>query len=363
MDDTPARGAAGMLTAAEVDAMPPAPEGSSVAVEVAKVTGVDGVTNTGEKWAIYGTDLGIVWDNGQGQVLAAFGDTFGSTWYGPGGNGNDWRSNVLLRSDDRDLADGLAFSEAAEDWPGHAGQLIPSLKADRFEITVIPTSGLSVGSRQYLTYMSVRQWGTPGGWDTNYGSLAYSDDNGATWQTDGAPRWDNADGASGFQMGALAKREGWVYLFATPNGRYGPARLARVPEGEVLDGAAYEYWDGQAFTRGAEASAAEVFDAPVGELSVAWNEQRGLWLAIYANGPDLVLRTATQPEGPWTEPQLLLSASDFPGFYCGFIHPWSSGDDLYFMTSRWDTYGVYLMRVGLDAAGRVVAPATAGRSS
>ncbi len=52
---------------------------------VAKLTGVDSMNNTYNLWDIKGTDLGIMWDNGSGQVLTAFGDTFGAVWIGPGG--------------------------------------------------------------------------------------------------------------------------------------------------------------------------------------------------------------------------------------------------------------------------------------
>jgi len=40
----------------------------------------------------------------------------------------------------------------------------------------------------------------------------------------------------------------------------------------------------------------------------------------------------------------LVSPSDYPKAYGGFIHPWSTGDELYFTMSAWDSYNVYLMR-------------------
>ncbi|MEV4896435.1 FtsW/RodA/SpoVE family cell cycle protein, partial [Nonomuraea sp. NPDC055795] len=177
-----------------------------------------------------------MWDNGAGEVLAAFGDTFGDGWAPPGANGGDWRSQVLLRSSDRDLAYGMTFSSAATDRAGHAKELIPSRKVDGDEITVIPTAGVSVGTRQYMGYMSVRHWGQPGQWDTNYAGIAYSDDNGQNWTatTPGTPRWDNPGGGNHFQMAAMVRRDGYIHLFATPNGRSGAAYLARVPEHQIL---------------------------------------------------------------------------------------------------------------------------------
>jgi hypothetical protein len=152
------------------------------AAMIEKITGPGAINDTAGRWDIKSTDLGIMWDNGSGQVLTAFGDTFGATWTGPGGSGgSNWRSNVLVRSSDTNLADGMWFSSAATAPNGLAKELIPSQKIDNVEITVIPTAGISVGSRQYLGFMSVRHWGVPGQWDTNRAGIAYSDDNGQNW--------------------------------------------------------------------------------------------------------------------------------------------------------------------------------------
>jgi hypothetical protein len=40
---------------------------------------------------------------------------------------------------------------------------------------------VNVGGRNYLAYMSVRHFGSPGQWITNYGGIAYSDDDGQSW--------------------------------------------------------------------------------------------------------------------------------------------------------------------------------------
>src|SRR5439155_10551066 len=119
-----------------------------------------------------------------------------SGWTGPGGGAGDqatidWRCNLLLRSKDRNLADGMTFDSAAEDRPGHAKEFLPCKKIDRDEHTVIPTAGISVGKRQYVQYMSVNYWGPAGSWFTNYSGFAYSDDNGENWTKDAGARWQN----------------------------------------------------------------------------------------------------------------------------------------------------------------------------
>jgi hypothetical protein len=68
---------------------PPAQPGTSL---VGWVTGPQSPNNTVNRFAITGTDLGIMWDNGSGEVLMAFGDTYGYC----GVRGQQWRYNVLF---------------------------------------------------------------------------------------------------------------------------------------------------------------------------------------------------------------------------------------------------------------------------
>ena len=70
------------------------------------------------------------------------------------------------------------------------------------------------------------------------------------------------------------------------------------------------------------------------------------WLMTDLNEHDaaIVLRHSASPQGPWSSEQVLASAVDFPALYGGFMHPWSSGSDLYFLMSQWNPYNVFLMR-------------------
>lgn len=355
--------ALGFLAAGLVALPAQATTAHTPATVVSKVTGPGSLSSTDTQWKVKATDLGILWDNGSGQTLAAFGDTFGTNWTGPGagtpaGVDGDWRSQVLLRSSDTNLADGMTFDSAATDVPGHAKQLISAKHIDNDEITVIPTAGIAVGSRQYLSYMSVRHWGLPGEWTTNYASIAYSDDNGQTWVKDAGPRWDNANGTGNnqFQMQAFVHKDGYVYVYGTPSGRSGSLHLARVPENQVLSATAYQYWTGSAWLTGAESSAASVVSAPVSEISVAYNSYTGKYLMMYINGEDLVLRSSTTPQGPWSAPNTIVGPSDYPGFYGGFIHPQSSGNQLYFVMSQWNPYNTYLMKISLNTDATVAKP-------
>ncbi len=330
----------------------------SPAEQVAKLTGPGSINDTEARFALKATDLGILWDNGSGEILTAFGDSYGSGWTGPGGGAGDpatidWRCNLLFRSKDRNLADGMTLDSAAEDRPGHAKEFLPCKKIDRDEHTVIPTAGIAVGKRQYVQYMSVNYWGPAGSWFTNYSGFAYSDDNGETWTKDPKARWQNTKTwDNNFQMTALVRDRGFVYMIGTPNGRFGNAYLARVPEKQVLAKNAWRYWDGRGWSV-RESTAVPIAIGPVSEVSVQWNAHLGKWLMMYLDEQraSVVLRSSASLTGPWSGEKVVVKGTDFPGLYGTFMHPWSSGPDLYFTMSQWDPYNVFLMHTKLTDDG------------
>ncbi|WP_405134341.1 DUF4185 domain-containing protein [Nocardia sp. NBC_01388] len=329
----------------------PAPQVSDVH-EVAKLTGADSVNRTDKRWQVQGTDLGIMWESAPGEVAVAFGDTVGRDFHPPGGMGEDWRSNLLAFSTNRNLADGVVFDRMVTDDRCHASELLSSRKMDNIEITTIPTSGFAIGDRQYMSYMSIRTWNSiPGTWYTNYGGLAYSDDHGETWTKDPHAKWDNIFGVSNFQVAAMVPQGDFVYMFGTPNTRLGSVGLARVPKDQVLNTTAYQYWrDGQWTPVGGYAAATPIVDAPAGELSVRYDADRKVWQMSYLDTAkaSLVVRESDSPQGVWSDSTATVSALQFPELYGGFIHPWSTGKDLYFTMSTWSDYNVYLMHVTLE---------------
>ena len=324
---------------------------------VAPVTGEDSPNRTGSRFGFLATDLGILWDDGDGGVLAAFGDTYGEGWVGPGAGLRtaDHRRNVLLRATRTDLANGLFFDEATEDHPGHAAEILPKDPRRRVESTVIPTAGIAVDGVQYVHYMSVAMWGVPGGWRTNYGGVAYSRDRGLTWHKDSDARWRNSLlGRQRCQMGAFTRDDRHVYLFGTRNGRYGPVYLARVDPGGVAEPHRYEFWTGMGWHRWWR-RAMPVSPGPAGELSVAFHSGLGLWLMVHLQDKAgrIVLRAAREVTGPWSEPETLVAGAAYPALYGGYLHPGAldgEGDDaeIYFTMSQWGPYNVFLMRARLS---------------
>ncbi|MGQ0574771.1 MAG: DUF4185 domain-containing protein [Pseudonocardia sp.] len=317
------------------------------------VTGAAAVPDTADRWAVHGTDLGILWDDGAGGVLCAFGDTYGTGWVPPGSGPRtaDWRFNTLARSTTADLRGGLVLDEMVTDRPGHAAEIVPRT-GRRSERTVIPTTGIAVDGRQYLHYMSVRRWFLPGHWRSNHGGLATSDDGGHTWVR-GPARWPNAPfGRRTMQMGAFTRTARWVFLFHTRNGRRGPVFLARVDPAQVGDPAAYQQWTGTGWSSRLRA-ARPVASGPAGELSAAYHAGVRLWLLVHLDDPGrrIVLRTAARPTGPWTDGVTLVSGTDHPGLYGGYLHPWHlDGDEIYLTMSLWGPYAVYLVRAELVAS-------------
>jgi hypothetical protein len=362
------------------------------------------------RWAnVYGTDLGIMWFNGvNGKTQVAFGDTFS----GPNMTG-DWRSNVLLLSDDTNLSDGLSLLNT-----GPAYQFIPAAPGQVFfigsEVTNIPTSAVYANNNNYVNYMSVKSWDTPGRWTTNYSAISQYDPKTDKWvlqkQTVRPAGYFRSStmyqaGDQNFQqMAYVVEPESkvapgqarYVYAFGTPAGRAGSAYLSRVPENAVTDLKQYQYWDGKSWVSNQANAAPIIGDSTrstglfgwaidlandpnvlggslagftgaktggnVSEMSVQYNEYLGKYVVLYGNGANnVILRTADDPAGPWSDPVTIATSLQYPGLYAPMIHPLSGTgqltdsngkpDDgnLYWNMSLWGNYNVVLMKTDVSA--------------
>jgi hypothetical protein len=155
-------------------------------------------------------------------------------------------------------------------------------------------------------------------------------------------------------MGAFLKPgpgDPYLYSFGTPNGRGGSAYIARVAPNLVPDLTKYEYWnsDNGTWVPANPAAATPVIPGPVGEMSAQYNTYLKQYLVLYGNGSnDVVMRTAPAPQGPWSPEQLLVPSMQIPGgIYAPYLHPWSTGKELYYNLSLWSAYNVMLMHTVL----------------
>lgn len=325
---------------------------------VQMLTGKDSPNET-TVYDVGGTDLGFPIYNSQNDTMyLAFGDTFSK----PTQQGN-WRSNVMAVSKDADFSDGIEIDSFIAGGSGIARAMIDGHHIDNYEMTKIPTGGIEIGGVMYLFYMSVRHWGEAGLWDVNYNGVVKSGDEGKTWERVYDLTWvesatenaeniktlaeENADmtekGGTVDLSGRVAPafgqifpidgKDGYVYLYGIPGGRTGGAKLARVKTELFEQFDSYEYYLGPdesgepRFVSGERglklmnaADSAYVLDAPCSELSGMYNPYLGKWMAVYLNYPNIVFRTADAPYGPFSAPEILITATEYPTLYGGHVH-------------------------------------------
>ncbi|WAC53609.1 DUF4185 domain-containing protein [Gordonia sp. SL306] len=337
--------------------------GASTAIQW--VTGPRSPNRTDQRFSITSTDVGVPWDNGSGQVLMAFGDTWGRC-----AGQMVWRHNTMLRSNgNSNLDKGITFPNAipgavrsgASVTPAHptfAQPMLNAIAVRNTEVGKIPTGGISINGVQFMSYMSIHQWTGPGRWVTNYSAIAISGDNGQTWATDNNTVRANleltvpgitqlAQGHGRFQMGAFLRSGGYVYQYGTPSGRLGAAFVSRFRPADILNLNRYEYYRGGGAWSPRPIDAVPIVRQPMSEMSVIYNGYLKRFVMLSERAGNIVLRTSPTPVGPWSGEKVIVPAAQAHGLYAPFIHPRSTGRSLYFVASRWDDYNVMLIRTDL----------------
>ena len=329
---------------------------SILPVECTQVARVIGNTPAGEtlpnpnatlkRFNMASTDFGNMWDAGNGSVFCVFGDNFND-------RGGDWLSNAVAITTDKDLWDGLYYDSML--WNKSTNKRMEIIPKEGYEITCIPTGAFSVltnvGTRQYVSYMAIKQWKVGGdndSWSAHHSELVYSDDFGATWKRSGV-KWD---GGSNFVQTAFVVLDDMVYMWGTPSGRHGGVYAAKVSPSKVLDKASYQYWNGSSWVA-EESAAVPVANGEISEFSVRFNSYYKRFMMIYLDvrTRKLVFRDAAAPEGEWSGEKTLLDRTYGPS-----IHPWfCDGRDFWFVSSdvtnngSLDTWHIFLYHAYLTA--------------
>ncbi|NUP11260.1 MAG: DUF4185 domain-containing protein [Polyangiaceae bacterium] len=231
-----------------------------------------------------------------------FGDTLFSE---PAADGFQWRSSTWSWTEVGRLG---PFTDALGS-DGKSLQLLPHT-ADELAFNVEhrseprrhtpwPQALVSNGERAVVFYTNMVT-GPDGPWDfkSTSGSVA---------------TWDNADKpAERIEPALFSDQEpdwgaaavlvnGDIFVYACQGGLTKPCKLARVPFDAATDRAAYRFYDGESWSvdwHDAEA----IFDgAPL--FSVHHSAYLDRFVAIYMEpgGNQMRLRTASAPEGPWSE--------------------------------------------------------------
>lgn len=87
------------------------------------------------------------------------------------------------------------------------------------------------------------------------------------------------------------------------------------------------------------------------EPTLVFHEYFNKWITVYYNEIKnrMVLRSANEITGPWSEEQLIATGAEYPKPYGGFIYPLGlDKPEIFISLSQWDPlYNVFLMKVEL----------------
>ncbi len=346
--------------------------------DVDRQSGAPTANRTGERWKLYGTDLGVPFRH-RNRTYLLFGDTVGPR----GGDAFAWTT-------DSSPDNGIELTFRA-DAAGYLPIVIPGIRQGDFEV---PMAGVSLGGRMYVYHTTDHSETVAMGRSV----LAVSDDDGATFRRlyDFSTRhFINVSPviAERQQATGLPEFRGRpLLLFGSGSYRRSDVRLACQPADAIADRASIRYWTGMQENRpiwsDKEEDAAPLFRHPVvGELSVTWNPFLRRWLMLYNSTQPrgIIMRTAVKPWGPWSEATVLFDPWR-DGGYGRFMHVSSraGGNDalsdpgredewggeygpyqfadyargkpgesaIYFTLSTWNPYTVVLMRARLALSAR-----------
>ncbi|MHB8574726.1 MAG: DUF4185 domain-containing protein, partial [Dehalococcoidia bacterium] len=278
---------------------------------------------SGSRYGIAGTALGNSFEH-QGKVCFLVGDTLARGAPDPMGFSESTDPNGALQIDFLSAAPGSFIPVKA-----------PGISMGPFEV---PGAGISLNGVLYVTVLTNY---TPD--RSMYTSLLLRFDESARSfsrvrtisRRPGGQFINMTMRLAPYGMAGLPSADPAVLIFGSGDYRQSNAYLSTVPAASFESGQNTRYFTGMdsganPLWSGSEADAAPIVTHPViGELSVAYLPDPGLWVMTY-NSSDprgIVLRYAAQPWGPWSDAQIIFNAEREPGYGACIHDPRLSPDD------------------------------------
>ncbi len=324
------------------------------------------------------TDLGAPFKH-KGRTYLLFGDTDGA-------NGGD----AIAYTTDTSAENGINLTFPQDETGVYKPVFIPGISQEGYEV---PMEGTSVGGKMYIYHTTDHSESTVMGRSV----VAVSEDDGNTFNY----LYDFSKRHFINVSIVEANPEDWpgvpktgkagLFVFGSGTYRKSDVRLAFQPAADIENPSSLCYFAGSDHAGQPTWSCRESDAQPllgqecVGELSVSYNRFIKKWIMLYNCRIDdmnrIVLRSAQQPWGPWSAPQIIFDPARDKGF-CHFMHhSWQSekcdilsdpehedrsgdpygpyqfedfatgdshGTTIYFTMSTWNPYTVVLMRSTLS---------------
>jgi hypothetical protein len=326
--------------------------------DIDRETGQKTLNETGTRFGIYGTDLGVSFLH-EGKLYFLFGDT------------NRLKGKPGLPAS---AMPGEDFNEAATDYDAiayttseHAYEGIRlSFNSDFPHLDGVdqmtgehPIEGISIGEYMYVFFTTDLY---PEEKVPTRSILARSNDGGIHF---GKPIYTlstdkfihvSAQVVDNHIIQGLPKKSGeGLLIWGTAKHRKSDIYLAYMPLAQIINRSSLSFFSGIAedwstpLWNSNESMAKPLFSAGcAGELSVRWNYHLEKWIMLYncelCNSSGIIVRLADTPWGPWTAPKIIFDPDDG---YGKFIHE-PGKDSLYDPTrdgqeDKGDEYGPYQM--------------------
>lgn len=305
--------------------------------------GLPAANTVSRRSGVWAADLGITWDDGTGRTMIAYGDNYGPGHLHPMSR---FRGSALGYVNTRNPYN-VRMTKFFTGYEDRATEIVVSEHKWGRELSKIPTAAIALGRTQYIDFMSVRQWGDPGEWTTNWSRIYKSTDYGRTWTPTEIMR-PNRGGFAKFQMGAFVRVGDYVYEFGTHNGRLGDAYLSRVKVGQFEKLHAWRYWNGRKWVHD-PAAATPVVPGRVSELSVQWNPTLRRFMLLTLGVGDAIYLRYSKDLIKWTNKYQLIPEQSAK-VYSPYFLPHQNGRNVFFTLSTWFPYTVSTVKARIPSA-------------